>query len=74
MIRDGSLPGGNITILEAAPAMGGSLDGAGDPAAGYCMRGGRTLTTDNYATDNYECTRDLYKSIPSLDRKGQTAG
>jgi len=38
------------------------------------MRGGRTLTTDNYATDNYECTRDLYKSIPSLDRKGQTAG
>ena len=32
MIRDGSLPGANISILEAAPVMGGSLDGAGDPA------------------------------------------
>jgi oleate hydratase len=67
MIRDGGLPGGNITILEAAPVMGGSLDGGGDPAAGYSMRGGRMLTTDNY-----ECTWDLYKSIPSLNNKGQT--
>jgi oleate hydratase len=47
MIRDGSLPGENISILEAAPIMGGSLDGAGDPAAGYSMRGGRMLTTTN---------------------------
>ncbi|MGA9639861.1 MAG: oleate hydratase, partial [Terriglobales bacterium] len=28
MIRDGGLPGGNISNLEAAPVMGGSLDGA----------------------------------------------
>ena len=28
MIRDGGLPGANITIFEAAPIMGGSLDGA----------------------------------------------
>ena len=67
MIRDGSLPGGNISILEAAPILGGSLDGAGDPAAGYSMRGGRMLTTDNY-----ECTWDLYKSIPSLDHPGKS--
>src|SRR5450755_1432780 len=67
MIRDGGLPGGNISILEAAPIMGGSLDGGGDPAAGYSMRGGRMLTADNY-----ECTWDLYKSIPSLTNKGQT--
>jgi oleate hydratase len=67
MIRDGSLPGGNISILEAAPSMGGSLDGAGDPAAGYSMRGGRMVTTDNY-----ECTWDLYKSIPSLNHEGKT--
>jgi len=39
MIRDGSLPGANISILEAAPIMGGSLDGAGDPVSGYSMRG-----------------------------------
>ena len=67
MIRDGNLPGGNISILEAAPILGGSLDGAGNPAAGYSMRGGRMMTTDNY-----ECTWDLYKSIPSLRHKGKT--
>jgi oleate hydratase len=67
MIRDGNLPGGNISILEAAPVMGGSLDGAGEPAVGYSMRGGRMVTTDNY-----ECTWDLYKSIPSLNNEGKT--
>ena len=67
LIRDGNLPGGNISILEAGPILGGSLDGAGDAAAGYSMRGGRMLTTDNY-----ECTWDLYKSIPSLDHPGKT--
>ena len=67
MIRDGNLPGGNISILETAPIVGGSLDGAGDPARGYSLRGGRMLTTDNY-----ECTWDLYRSIPSLHNEGQT--
>ena len=66
MIRDGGIPGENISILEGFACMGGSLDGAGDPAAGYSMRGGRMLTTDNY-----ECTWDLYKSIPSLIHPGQ---
>ena len=61
MIRDGGIAGKNITILEAAPVFGGSLDGAGDAANGYSLRGGRMLTTDNY-----ECTWDLFKSIPSL--------
>jgi len=67
MIRDGRLSGGNISILEAAPVMGGSLDGAGDPEGGYSLRGGRMLTTDNY-----ECTWDLFKTIPSLNREGKT--
>ncbi len=67
MIRDGSLPGGNISILEATPILGGSLDGAGNPEDGYSLRGGRMLTTDNY-----ECTWDLYKSIPSLNHAGKT--
>lgn len=35
MIRDGKLPGTNITILEASPVLGGSLDGAGDAGSGY---------------------------------------
>jgi oleate hydratase len=67
MIRDGSMPGGNISILEGAPVLGGSLDGTGEPAVGYSLRGGRMLTTDNY-----ECTWDLYKSIPSLNDHGKT--
>jgi len=67
MIRDGGLPGENIFILEAKPLLGGSLDGAGNPVDGYSMRGGRMLTTDNY-----ECTWDLFKSIPSLSSPGKT--
>jgi oleate hydratase len=47
--------------------MGGSLDGAGDPVSGYSLRGGRMLTTDNY-----ECTWDLFKSIPSLNHPGKS--
>ena len=67
MIRDGGLPGGNITIYEALPVLGGSLDGGGNPDDGYTLRGGRMLTTDNY-----ECTWGLFKSIPSLVNPGKT--
>ena len=67
LIRDGGLPGGNITILEALSVAGGSMDAGGDPARGYSMRGGRMLTIDNY-----ECTWDLFKSIPSLDHPGKS--
>jgi oleate hydratase len=67
MIRDGGLPGDRITVLESAAVMGGSLDGAGHPDHGYSMRGGRMLTTDHY-----ECTWDLYRTIPSLVHAGQS--
>ena len=67
MIRDGHLSGENISILESAPLLGGSLDGGGNPTDGYSLRGGRMLTTDNY-----ECTWDLFKSIPSLNNKDKT--
>jgi oleate hydratase len=67
MIRDGNLPGANITIFEASPILGGSLDGVQVPGGGYSLRGGRMLTTDNY-----ECMWDLYKSIPSIDSKDKT--
>jgi oleate hydratase len=66
-IRDGAVPGSQITILESAAVLGGSLDAAGDPARGYSMRGGRMLTFDNY-----ECTWDLFRTIPSLNRKGMS--
>ncbi len=66
-IRDGGIPGRNITIFEAMPVVGGSMDGGGSPTDGYTLRGGRMLTTDNY-----ECTWDLFKSIPSLASPGKT--
>ena len=67
MIRDGGMRGENISIFEALPTIGGSLDGAGDVTNGYSLRGGRMLTTDNY-----ECTWDLYKSIPSLHNQDKS--
>lgn len=67
MIRDGKISGTDISVLEAAAVLGGSLDAAGDAAAGYSLRGGRMFTTDNY-----ECTWDLFKSIPSLDSRNKT--
>jgi oleate hydratase len=67
MIRDGGMQGSNITILEALALPGGSLDGGGDAERGYTLRGGRMLTTDNY-----ECTWDLFRTIPSLEHPGQS--
>lgn len=67
MIRDGGMPGANITIYESLPLLGGSLDGAGNPGDGYTLRGGRMLTTDNY-----ECVWGLYKTIPSLADPSKT--
>ncbi|MYN00977.1 oleate hydratase [Pseudoduganella sp. DS3] len=67
MIRDGKLRGEQIRIFEALGVSGGSLDGAGNAQDGYRLRGGRMLTTDNY-----ECTWDLFQSIPSLRHPGQS--
>ncbi|PWQ93783.1 oleate hydratase [Leucothrix arctica] len=61
MIRDGGVPGENITIYEALPVVGGVLDAAGTPEDGYSMRGGRML-----CADIYECMWSLLKTIPSL--------
>jgi len=67
MIRDGQVPGANITIYETMTLPGGSLDGARNAEQGYTLRGGRMLTTDNY-----ECTWDLFKTIPSLGSPDQS--
>ena len=63
LIRDGRLPGSNITILEESDRFGGSLDGAGSPETGYVVRGGRMLES------KYQCTYDLFSSIPTLDER-----
>jgi oleate hydratase len=61
LIRDGDIPGHNITILEESGKIGGSLDAAGAPKDGYIMRGGRMIES------KYLCTYDLFSSIPTLD-------
>ncbi|HEY0269537.1 MAG TPA: oleate hydratase [Sphingomonas sp.] len=61
MIRDGDKRGSEITILEESAAVGGALDAAGDPDAGYVLRGGRMFES------KYLCTFDLFASIPTLD-------
>ena len=63
LIRDGHLPGHRITIFEELDRLGGSLDGSGSPETGYVVRGGRMLE------GKYQCTYDLFSSIPTLDRK-----
>jgi oleate hydratase len=67
LIRDGNVPGQDITIFEKSLPLGGSLDGARLPDGSYSLRGGRMLTTDHY-----ECTWDLLSSIPSVDDRGKT--
>jgi oleate hydratase len=62
MIRDGDIPGHNITILEELDKLGGSLDGSGSPQDGYVLRGGRMLER------KYVCTYELFSSIPTLDK------
>jgi oleate hydratase len=67
LIRDGKFVGTNIVIFEGSSALGGSLDGAGNPESGYSLRGGRMLTTANY-----ECMWALFKTIPSLYNAGKS--
>jgi oleate hydratase len=67
LIRDGSVPGENITVFEEARTLGGSLDGQGSPEDGYAMRGGRMFTDEAYT-----CTYDLMSFIPSPSNPKQT--
>lgn len=60
LIRDGQMPGENITIFEELSLPGGGCDGIRDPKLGYIIRGGREME------DHFECLWDLYRSIPSL--------
>ena len=66
LIRDGQMPGENITVLEELPLPGGGVDGIKDQKLGYIIRGGREME------NHFECLWDLYRSIPSLQNPGQS--
>ncbi|MFF4537119.1 oleate hydratase [Streptomyces aureus] len=61
LIRDGGFEGGDIHLFEEQRDLGGSLDAAGTPEAGYTMRGGRMFEAE------FRCTYDLLAGIPTLD-------
>ena len=61
LIRDGKMPGNQITIFEGMPIFGGSNDGIGTPEKGFVCRGGRMLNEETY--ENFW---ELFRSIPSL--------
>jgi oleate hydratase len=64
LIRDGQLPGAQITILERLRLPGGALDGIKEPTKGFVIRGGREME------DHMECLWDLFRSIPSIEVEG----
>jgi len=61
LIRDGHMPGSNITIIEEQPLEGGSLDGAGNPEDGYLIRGGREMNW------NYDNLWDMFQDVQALE-------
>lgn len=67
LIRDCGYSGEKIHILESLPILGGSNDGAGNPEKGFVCRGGRMLNEETY--ENFW---ELFRSIPSLDRKNKS--
>ena len=60
-IRDGRIPGENITFIEQLHLEGGSMDGAGNVNDGYIIRGGREMDF------SYENLWDLFQDIPAVE-------
>lgn len=61
LVRDGHMPGHNITILESQKIEGGALDGAGNTEEGYIVRGGREMEM------TYQNFWDVFSEIPALE-------
>ncbi|MCH4191335.1 MAG: oleate hydratase [Butyrivibrio sp.] len=65
LVDDAGMPGKNITILEKAKDVGGSMDGARNEF-GYLCRGEREM--EPYM----ECLWYLFSKVPSLEHEGRT--
>ncbi|EOR96753.1 Myosin-crossreactive antigen [Arcticibacter svalbardensis MN12-7] len=61
LIRDGRIPGENITFLDQLGVDGGSLDGTGNAEDGFIIRGGREMDM------TYENLWDMFQDIPALE-------
>ncbi|AZA12013.1 oleate hydratase [Corynebacterium gerontici] len=61
LLRDGHMPGENITVIEQMNVSGGSFDGAGNNEDGFIARGGREMG------QHFECFWDIMKDVPAVD-------
>jgi oleate hydratase len=66
LVTDASMPADHVTIYEALPLMGGSMDAAGNSKSGYTSRGERELEA------YMECLWYLCSKVPSLQTPGLT--
>ena len=66
LVRDGQMKGEHIHILEELSLPGGACDGIEDAQRGFIVRGGREME------NHFECLWDLFRSIPSIETKGQS--
>ncbi len=67
LIRDCDFKGVNIHIIEGLKILGGSNDGAGDPAEGFVVRVGKMLNEET--CENFW---ELFSDIPSIDMPGMS--
>lgn len=67
LIRDANFKGENIHILEGLNILWGSNDGIWTNEGGFVCRWGRMLNEETY--ENFQ---DLFRSIPSLTKKGKS--
>lgn len=67
LVKEGGVPGQNITIFEQEENYGGSLDARGNPQGGYSMRGGRMFE------EKFNCTYDLLSFIPAISDPKKSA-
>ena len=66
LVTDAGMPADQVTIYEALPLMGGSMDAAGNAKSGYTSRGERELEA------YMECLWYLCGKVPSLQTSGLT--
>lgn len=66
LIRDAQMQGSHIHIFESDSVAGGACDGAFLDKYGFVCRGGREME------NHFECLWDLFRSIPSLEKPGDS--
>lgn len=66
LVTDAQMPAANVTIYDALPLVGGSMDAAGTATSGYTCRGERELEAF------MECLWYLCAKVPSLQTPGLT--